>query len=68
MPSFTHEDTLPVAAVGFGARGRMYDDYESQVTRVSKDRSDFAARTYKGKIIKVACFVNQTVKNYYPNC
>ena len=49
-PSFTHEDTLPFAADGFAARGRLYENHEPQVTRVSKDRSDFAARTFKGNI------------------
>ena len=47
-PSFVHEDTLPFLAERFATRRRQYATYQSEPSRVSKDRSDHAAETYKG--------------------
>ena len=47
--SFLHRDTLPHSG-GVATPRRNYDLYESQTSRVSKDRGAYAARNYKGKV------------------
>ena len=49
-PSFVHRDGIPATADGFATPRRDYAHYESRTSRVSRDRSDFAADTYKGNL------------------
>ena len=48
--SYLHRDTLPHGGDGVANPRRNHDLYESQVSRVSKDRSEFAAKNYKGNL------------------
>lgn len=51
--SFIHRDGLPHGGDGVATTRRDYGDYKSEASRVSKDRSDFAARNYKGKLSEI---------------
>ena len=48
--SYLHRDTLPHGGDGVANPRRNYDLYESRPSRVSKDRSTFAAENYKGTL------------------
>ena len=49
-PSFVHRDELPATADGVATRRRNYPEHQQRPSRVSKDRSQFAAENFIGKI------------------
>ena len=53
-PSFIHRDELPHIGDGVATPRRNYNHYERQPSRVSKDRSKYAAQNYKGDYNLVA--------------